>query len=247
MNIVLLCKSWNHKKALEILTALRQQSLQIRGIVALASITTKNSFSDFVRKTYEQNHHLPATIAEYAQQHQIEMVMVQDLNSDASVAALKRMETDILLLGGVPIIRANVLAVPKICTLNVHMGLLPKFRGMNVAEWSIFCGEPVGVTVHQVDPGVDTGAILYREIIEVSDCANIEMMRAKVSRQQHQILARCTRLFIEKKFVPEPQKKEGGKQYYMMHEKLRKVVEQRLSKGYIQDSLNRNDNHTDKE
>jgi methionyl-tRNA formyltransferase len=264
MNIVLLCKSRNHKKVLEILAALRQQDLRFRGIVALAAASEKNTFSDLVRKAlkrgktnyarngvmssngfdpalrHRRNGQLRAdktprprtTIAEYAKQHQIEMAVVDDLNSDACVAALKRMDTEILLLGGAPIIRANVLAVPKVCALNVHMGLLPKFRGKNVAEWSIFCNAPAGVTVHQVNTGVDTGAILYREQIDISDCPTIEKMRMKLSKQQHLILAKCTRLLIEKKLTPELQKKEDGKQYYVMHEKLKKIVEHRLSRGH---------------
>jgi folate-dependent phosphoribosylglycinamide formyltransferase PurN len=268
MNIVVLCKSWNHKKVLEILAALRQQQLRARGIVALAP--EKTAFSSLLRKMRERgakknlqsfssngqaessrlNGVMPAvddhrnvhdhfkngqaqmTIAEYAELHQIEMVVVRDLNGDESVAALKRMNADILLLGGVPIIRANVLAVPKVCALNVHMALLPKFRGMNVAEWSILSGAAVGVTVHQVDPGVDTGAILYREKIDVSDCPGVAAMRAKVSRQQHQALAKCARWLIEKKLSPEPQKKEDGRQFYLMHDKLKKIVEHKLSKGY---------------
>jgi methionyl-tRNA formyltransferase len=283
MNLVVLCKSWNHGKVLEILAALRQQDLRVRGIVALAAPPKKNNFSDFIRKTHERgvanilsrfffngvahnvgmneyisangadsalninsqngklhqnsDWHSQQSITKYAQRHQIEMAVVPDLNGDACVTALQRMETDILLLGGAPIIRANVLAMPKLCTLNVHMALLPQFRGMNVAEWSIFCGAPVGVTVHQVDPGVDTGAILYREVIKVADCSNIETMRAKVSRQQHLILGKCARLLVEKKLVPEPQQKEDGKQYYVMHGKLRKIVEHRLAKGYARESF----------
>ena len=50
MNIVVLCKSWNHKKVLEILEALRQQELRVRGIVALAKPSEKNTVSDLVRK-----------------------------------------------------------------------------------------------------------------------------------------------------------------------------------------------------
>jgi folate-dependent phosphoribosylglycinamide formyltransferase PurN len=286
MNIVLLCKSWNHRKALQILTALHDEQLTARGIVALAEVPKKMTFADIVRKVHAMGngnflrgalrrlysnevakplpegnahivsasgngfepalHHMPAngkplsqqhddhatTIAEYAKQHHIEMIVVDDLNGAESVAALQRLQTDILLLGGVPIIRANVLSAPKLCTLNVHMGLLPEFRGVNVAEWSIFCGAPVGVTVHQVDPGVDTGAILYREEIDVSGCANIETMRAKVSATQHRVLAKCTRLLAENQLVPQPQKREDGKQYYAMHEKLRKIVDKKLSRGY---------------
>ncbi|MDZ7292548.1 MAG: formyltransferase family protein [candidate division KSB1 bacterium] len=261
MNIVLLCKSWNHGKVLEILEALREQNVRVRGIVALAAMPKKNALCNLFRKVHERRFanlfnrfirrfhvnemaggrppgrlfhaimpvnegdsslqhapgngngnpdfiHQPMTIAEYARQHEIEMVMVEDLNGAESVAALQQMNTDILLLGGVPIIRDKVLAVPKVCTLNVHMGLLPQFRGMNVAEWSIFCGAPVGVSVHLVDTGVDTGAILYREQIDVADCDSIEKMRSKVSATQHRVLAKCTRLFIEGRLVPEPQKKK---------------------------------------
>jgi len=282
MNLVILCKSWNHKKVLEILEALREQNLRVRGIVALAASPKRPTFSEVIRKTHERgvaraithffsNHrdhhdrrngfiaangidltigiHSPngrlqdhadfqphLTIAGYARQHQIEMTVVQDLNSEACAAALRRMNTDILLLGGAPIIRANILAAPKVCTLNVHMALLPEFRGMNVAEWSIFSGAPVGVTVHQVDPGVDTGAVLYREEIDVADCSSIAALREKVSRQQHLVLAKCTRWLIEKKLTPAPQNKAEGKQYYLMHEKLKKVVERRLLKGYIGNS-----------
>jgi folate-dependent phosphoribosylglycinamide formyltransferase PurN len=278
MNIVVLCKSWNHRKVLSILEALRQQELRARGIVALAAAPKKINLTKLVRKAHQRgvgylfNRLWPAmssngaistnalaaaagvagalknlpqngqldlspspqglTIAEYARQHQIKMTIVKDLNGEECVAALQGMETDILLLGGVPIIRANVLSVPRVCTLNVHMALLPRFRGMNVAEWSIYCGAPTTVTVHQVDPNVDTGAILHREPIEVSDCPSLTAMRAKMSAAQHQVLAKCTRLLIEGKLTPEPQKKEDGKQYYSMHNKLKKIVAFRLASGY---------------
>jgi methionyl-tRNA formyltransferase len=90
----------------------------------------------------------------------------------------------------------------------------------------------VGVTVHLVDAGVDTGAILYREEIEVSDCSTLEAMRKKLSTMQHRILAKCTRRLIENQIVPEPQPPSEGKQYYVMHAKLKKVVAKRLSQGY---------------
>lgn len=278
MNIVILCKSWNHKKVIEIMQALHAEKLRVRGIVAWAAPTQRTTFAQIVHKANEQgvvtllahffsnkfdrrkprnelavnngvhspvdlqarraqlhtnhNHQPPLQLAEYAQQHQIEMVCVQDLNSIACATALQQMGTEVLLFGGVPIIRAHILAVPKVCTLNVHMALLPEFRGMNVAEWSIFNDAPVGVTVHQVDPGVDTGAILYHETIDVSECKTIATMRAKLSHQQHLILAKCTRLLIEKKVVPTSQPRAAGKQFYLMHEKLKNIVERQLAKGY---------------
>ena len=52
MNIVLLCKSWNHAKALDILEALHEQQLAVRGIVAFAAPKSKTTFSEVIRKVH---------------------------------------------------------------------------------------------------------------------------------------------------------------------------------------------------
>ncbi len=171
------------------------------------------------------------SVVEYARAHRISLIAVADLNGAECVAALQKFQTDLLLLGGTPIIRAHVLAVPKVGTLNVHMAWLPGIRGMNVAEWSVYCNAPVAVTVHFVDAGVDTGAVLYRERVDISDCRSIAALRQKLSTQQHVTLARAARLFIDKKIEPQAQSKASGKQYYIMHERLRQVVERKLQGG----------------
>lgn len=168
------------------------------------------------------------SIDAYARAHGIPLCAVPDLNDTACVAVLQKLQPDLLILGGTPIIRENILAVPRVGTLNVHMAWLPGIRGMNVAEWSVYCNAPVAVTVHFVDKGVDTGAVLYREEIDISECRSIAAMRQKLSMQQHLALARATRLFIDQQIRPEAQTQASGKQYYIMHERLKQVVEGKL-------------------
>ncbi|NUO78758.1 hypothetical protein HUU05_01675 [candidate division KSB1 bacterium] len=178
-----------------------------------------------------QSNQTYTSVDEYVRAHSIPLVAVPDLNGAECVAALQKFQTDLVLLGGTPIIRANVLAVPKVGTLNVHMAWLPGIRGMNVAEWSVYCNAPVAVTVHFVDAGVDTGAVLYREKIDVSACRSIAEMRQKLSTQQHLALAHATRLFIDRQIQPAAQTQASGKQYYIMHERLRHIVEKKLQEG----------------
>ena len=168
----------------------------------------------------------------FCQKHCIAYYEVDNLNSETSEAILRKHSPDLIVLGGTPIIRSNILAIPKLGTLNVHMGLLPKFRGRNVAEWSVYLDEPVGITVHLVDPGVDTGAIVYRETVDVSDCPDIEAMRRKLRSIQHQALGKAARLFVDGKLTPIPQTREQGRQYYEMHERLKRVVNEKLKQGY---------------
>ncbi len=112
-----------------------------------------------------------------------------------------------------------------------HPRLLPKYRGRSVAEWAIFEDAPVGLTVHLVDPGVDTGAFLQQQTVDGSDCATIAEMRQKLRYLQHRLLADCAREFLRGHLEPQPQRKEAGKQYYEMHPALKAVVEAKLARG----------------
>ena len=173
-----------------------------------------------------------ATIAAHARQHQIALTVVNDLNGPSCAQALRALEPGLMILGGVPIVREPILAIPQIGTLNVHMGWLPDMRGMNVAEWSIYRDVPVAVSVHFVDAGVDTGAILHRERCDVSFRRGLEEMRVQLSAFQHRVLARAARLLLEGRLQAIPQKPEQGKQYYAMHPRLRALVENKLRAGY---------------
>ncbi|MBC8349858.1 MAG: hypothetical protein H8E24_14760 [Verrucomicrobia bacterium] len=48
-------------------------------------------------------------------------------------------------------------------TLNIHPSMLPLGRGRDPVVWSIINGWPAGVTLHEIDDGIDTGAIWHQE------------------------------------------------------------------------------------
>ncbi len=56
-----------------------------------------------------------------------------------------------------------MLSAPRLGCINVHSSLLPKYRGAAPINWAIACGEiETGVTVMQMDVGMDTGAMLLQ-------------------------------------------------------------------------------------
>ena len=56
------------------------------------------------------------------------------------------------------IARRTVVAAPRIGSFNLHPGPLPEYAGLNTPSWAIYNGEREhGVTVHWMEPGVDTG------------------------------------------------------------------------------------------
>jgi methionyl-tRNA formyltransferase len=67
------------------------------------------------------------------------------------------------------IIPKNILAIPKIATINIHASLLPKYRGPAPIQWAIINEEKeTGVTTMVMDEGLDTGDILLSSKLEIA-------------------------------------------------------------------------------
>lgn len=78
--------------------------------------------------------------------------------------------------------------------VNVHPSLLPAFAGVRAIEQAIEYGaRVVGVTVHLVDEGVDTGAIIFQRAIEVPPGASADEVHALLQPIEHELLPAAVR------------------------------------------------------
>jgi methionyl-tRNA formyltransferase len=91
-----------------------------------------------------------------------------DVNAPAVVEHLAALEADLhLSIAYDQILRAEVRGTAPAC-LNIHAGRLPDYRGRNVITWAIINNErELGVTVHVVDDGIDTGPILLQRMVPI--------------------------------------------------------------------------------
>jgi methionyl-tRNA formyltransferase len=68
------------------------------------------------------------------------------------------------------IIDPAVLAVPRLGAYNLHPGPLPRYAGLNSVSWAIYRGEKThGVTIHKMEAGIDTGAIVFQELFPIEE------------------------------------------------------------------------------
>lgn len=102
----------------------------------------------------------PIDMFSLLKQKRIPYITVAQHNDPESHAALREFRPELIVLGGASRIRSHILSVPSIGTINIHPGLLPKYRGQSVVAWALWKGDPVGVTAHFVDTGLDTGPII---------------------------------------------------------------------------------------
>ena len=99
---------------------------------------------------------------------------VDSVNSATTIATLKKLNPDVIVVNGTRIIAKKVLQAVDAPFINTHTGITPKYRGVHGGYWALTQKDldNCGVTVHLVDPGVDTGSILYQDTIEVGDRDN---------------------------------------------------------------------------
>jgi folate-dependent phosphoribosylglycinamide formyltransferase PurN len=103
-----------------------------------------------------------------------EIIRVDSVNSEDCIQQLKRLNPDFVFLCGTRILARRVLESVPAIFLNIHAGITPLYRGVHGAYWALVRGQrqACGVTVHLVDPGIDTGGILAQALIEPTpeDC-----------------------------------------------------------------------------
>jgi methionyl-tRNA formyltransferase len=72
----------------------------------------------------------------------------------------------VLSFGYRHLLTEKVISTTKAPILNLHLSFLPWNRGAHPNFWAFWDNTPSGVTIHKIDPGVDTGPILFQRYIE---------------------------------------------------------------------------------
>jgi folate-dependent phosphoribosylglycinamide formyltransferase PurN len=92
---------------------------------------------------------------------------VTSVNSPETIELIAKFDPKVIVVNGTRIISRKVLGSTRIAFINTHAGITPKYRGAHGGYWALYNNEPerCGVTVHLVDPGIDTGAIVDQALI----------------------------------------------------------------------------------
>ncbi len=169
--------------------------------------------------------------AAYCRRMGIRFIETGPLASEEAVAAVRSLGPDLAIHAGAGILRAGVLAIPRLGTLNAHMGQLPHYRGMNVAEWAAWERAPVGPTVHLIDAGIDTGAVLALGRVDTQTARSIAELRQRVDESQMALLGQVLQYALATGQLPPawPQPADSGRQYFRMHADLAALVEAELA------------------
>ncbi len=154
----------------------------------------------------------PSSVKEAALAAGVESILqparLRDPDAFDALAALK---PDLIVVAAYgQILRPNVLALPAHGCINVHASLLPRWRGASPITAAILAGDPLtGVTIMQMDEGMDTGPILSQraEVIRPEDTTG--SLGQRLGELGADLLMETLPCYLEGKIRPKPQPEHG--------------------------------------
>jgi folate-dependent phosphoribosylglycinamide formyltransferase PurN len=150
-------------------------------------------------------------------------------NSAHAIAQMKQWQPDVAVFTGGSILRWEVLSIPRFGVLNAHLALLPEIRGMSSPEWSLLRDVRLGITIHFMDEGIDTGPILVRRDFTVpADCNSLADLRNRMIAHGIESIVEVVGQLAGARMSAVPQNSPEDSQYFVMHERLKAQAEKRL-------------------
>jgi phosphoribosylglycinamide formyltransferase 1 len=111
----------------------------------------------------------------------------------------------VVLAGYMELLGASFLDRFPAAVINVHPSLLPAFPGLGAIEQALAYGVKVfGVTVHFVDAGVDSGAVILQRAVELPDACEPGEVLAALRPLEHALLPQAVALFARGALAPDP-------------------------------------------
>lgn len=148
----------------------------------------------------------PGPVKQIAADHNIPVLQPASSTELSHDSLFDRIDALIVVAYGM-LLPAAVLAKPRYGCLNIHFSLLPRWRGAAPVQRAILAGDhETGISLMQMDPGLDTGPILAQATCQIDDQSNSADLLAKLAELGADELLRCLPLLDE--LTPQSQSEE---------------------------------------
>jgi methionyl-tRNA formyltransferase len=154
----------------------------------------------------------PSATKRFALEIGLEVFQPERIRDEAAQARIREVGADVMVVVAYgQILPLSLITAPRLGTLNVHASLLPRHRGPAPIEWSILSGDTeTGVTIMQMDAGVDTGPILAQVHVPLAPGAIAGPLEAQLADLGSRLLVRTLEDFAQGHITPIPQPAEGA-------------------------------------
>jgi methionyl-tRNA formyltransferase len=135
----------------------------------------------------------------------------KSLRNDAEQAAFAALGLDIAVVAAYGLILPKpILDAPKHGCLNIHASLLPRWRGAAPIQRAILAGDAeTGITIMQMDEGLDTGAMLLQETVPITAETTAETLHDALADCGGRLIVDALKRVEAGALTPRPQPEDG--------------------------------------
>ena len=149
-------------------------------------------------------------VKQLAEQHSIPVYQPRTLRDGSSDDVIRELAPDIIVVVAYGcIIPPQLLHVARYGCINLHVSLLPKYRGSAPIQWAVLNGDRcTGVSIMQLDEGLDTGDVLMVEPVDIDPEETSGQLFDRVSAVGAKTLVQALEKLQAGQLKPEPQQHE---------------------------------------
>lgn len=144
----------------------------------------------------------------FAETHKLPISQPQKIKANTDfINQLQNIKPDfIVVVAYGKILPDKILEIPRYGCLNIHGSLLPKYRGASPIQSALMNGEKeTGVTIIQMDQGMDTGDIIAIEKINIESDETSNMLHDRLAKVGAELLSKALPIYIQGKITKTPQ------------------------------------------
>ena len=148
-----------------------------------------------------------SAVKQVALKHAIPVYQLEKLRDPATHDPIREAKADCMVVAAYGIILPQaVLDMPRIGCLNIHASLLPRWRGAAPIQRAIEAGDAeTGVTIMQMDAGLDTGAMLLKEALPIQADDTAASLHDKLAAQGARLIVDALARYDALKAEPQPE------------------------------------------
>lgn len=150
---------------------------------------------------------LQTPVKEYALAQGLTVYQPQKVKTPEFVELLHELQPELIVVAAFgQFLNKEILELPKYGCINVHASLLPKYRGAAPIQYAIIKGEKEsGVTIMQMDIGMDTGAMLDKVVVPIAENTTMGELHDALREQGAALLLQVIDKIAAGTAVAEPQ------------------------------------------
>lgn len=143
----------------------------------------------------------------FAEEHNIPVLQPAKVKTDEFLDELRALRPEVIVVAAYgKILPGALLEIPPHGCINVHPSLLPKYRGASPIRGAVLSGDKItGVTIMQLDEGMDTGDILLQEVMPIEHEDTAETLSPRLSKLGAELIIQTIKLLKEGLLEPKKQ------------------------------------------